>query len=72
VQDETGVLLRNSYDSGRVSQQTAADGSVYRYRYLSNREGELERTLVTMPDGAGMALTFDHGRLISKDAIQGF
>jgi YD repeat-containing protein len=72
VQDETGVLLRNSYDNGRVSQQTVADGSVYRYRYLSNREGELERTLVTMPDGAGVALSFDHGRLVSKDAIQGF
>jgi YD repeat-containing protein len=72
IQDQTGVLLRNTYDNGRVSEQTVADGSVYRYRYIWNGEGELQQTLVTMPDGAGIALTFNHGRLISKDAIQGF
>ena len=53
IQDETGVLLRNTYDNGRIVEQTVADGSVYRYRYLWNREGELEQTVVTMPDGAG-------------------
>jgi Domain of unknown function (DUF6531) len=72
VQDETGVLLRNTYDNGRIVEQTVADGSVYRYRYVRNREGDLEQTLVTMPDGAGVALTFDHGRLVSKDAVAGF
>jgi len=47
-----------------------ADGSVYRYRYVWNRDGELQQTLVAMPDGTGVALSFDHGRLISQDAIQ--
>ena len=73
IQDETGrVLLRNRYEYGRVSEQMVADGSVYRYRYVVNREGDVEQTQVTTPNGAGTALTFDPGRLVSKSAIQGF
>jgi len=49
-----------------------ADGGVYHYRYVLNREGQVEQTLVTMPDGVGTALAFDHGRLVSRTAIQGF
>jgi len=73
IQDETSrVLLRNRYENGRVSEQMVADGGVYHYRYVANREGQVEQTQVTMPDGAGTALTFDHGRLVSRTAIQGF
>jgi len=72
VQDETGVLLTNTYDNRRVVEQKVADGSVYRYRYMWNSTGEIEQTQVTMPDGAGVALTFDHGRMISQDPIPGF
>jgi YD repeat-containing protein len=73
IQDETSrVLLRNRYENGRVSEQVVADGGVYHYRYVLNREGQVEQTLVTMPDGVGTALAFDHGRLVSRTAIQGF
>lgn len=71
VEDEAGrVLLQNTYDNSRVVEQKVADGSVYHYRYTWNSAGELERTLVGMPNGTGIALTFDHGRLVSQDAIQ--
>lgn len=72
VQDETGVLLSNTYDNGRVVEQKVADGSVYRFRYVWNSAGELQQTQVTMPDGRGVAVTFDHGRMISQDPIPGF
>ena len=73
IRDQTGrVLLRNTYENRRVSEQMVADGGVYRYRYVVNREGQVQQTLVTMPDGAGTALTFDHGRLVSQAAIHGF
>jgi len=71
IEDEAGrVLLQNTYDNSRVVEQKVADGSAYRYRYIWNSAGELQQTLVGMPDGTGVALTFDHGRLVSQDAIQ--
>ena len=64
-------FFANRYEYGRVSEQMVADGSVYRYRYVVNREGDVEQTQITTPNGAGTALTFDPGRLVSKSAIQG-
>ncbi|HEV2200236.1 MAG TPA: DUF6531 domain-containing protein [Bryobacteraceae bacterium] len=58
------VLLEIRYNGGRVAEQHAGDGSVYRYRYVQNPKNEVEQVFVTGPDGAVYA--FDHGALVSQ------
>ena len=59
------VLLEIRYNGGRVEEEHAGDGSVYRYRYVQNQEGGVEQVFVTGPDGTVYA--FDHGALVSKN-----
>jgi hypothetical protein len=59
-------------ENGGVSEHLVADSGVYHHRYVVNREGQAQQTMVTVPDGTGTALTFDHGRLVSRTSIQGF
>jgi YD repeat-containing protein len=44
------VILRNTYENGRVATQTLADGSVYKYRY-EPAQGTIQTAYVSTPDG---------------------
>lgn len=44
------VILRNTYENGRVATQTLADGSVYKYRY-EPAQGAIQKAYVSTPDG---------------------
>jgi YD repeat-containing protein len=60
------VLLRNVYFNGRVTQQTLADGSVYRYEYQV-QGAELTRTVVTLPSGEKKVFFFHDGILTDQN-----
>ncbi len=47
------MLLQNTYYDGRVVEQGLANGDVYRYDYLPLPDGEIVRTTVSGPKGAG-------------------
>jgi YD repeat-containing protein len=53
VVDGSGVaLLKNIYDdAGRVSEQSLADGQVFRYRYVVDERFEIIETTVSGPTG---------------------
>src|SRR2546427_490826 len=67
------ILLRNSYEDGRISKQIAADGSIYHYHYhyTLDRDDQVVKTLVVSPEGVESALTFDHGMLVGRTASRG-
>jgi YD repeat-containing protein len=56
------VLARNAYaDRSRISEQTLADGTVYRYEYVFDAKHEIVETTVTMPGGARQKFFFEKG-----------
>jgi YD repeat-containing protein len=59
------VLVRNKFLNGRVSEQTLADGEVYRYEYQFNR-AEIIRTTVTLPSGEKKEFFFHDGILTDQ------
>ena len=69
ISDQTGrTLLTNSYENGRVSRQLLADGRVFRYRYVVNRDNQVTKTVVSTPDGEERTLLFEGGRrLIDRE-----
>jgi len=72
IEDGRGhILLRNSYEDGRISKQIAADGSIYHYHYTLDRDDQVVKTLVVSPEGVESALTFDHGMLVGRTASRG-
>jgi YD repeat-containing protein len=60
-----GVLVKNRYANGRVSQQNLADGTVYRYDYRFNQAGVVDTT-VTMPSGQQRMFLFRDGILTGQ------
>src|SRR5437899_5090534 len=59
------VLVRNKFLNGRVSEQTLADGEVYRYEYQFNG-AEVIRTTVTLPSGEKKEVFFHDGILTDQ------
>ncbi len=59
------VLVRNKFLNGRVSEQTLADGEVYRYGYQFNG-AEVIRTTVTLPSGEKKVFFFHDGILTDQ------
>lgn len=59
------VLLHNKYVWGRVSEQTLADGEVFRYEYRLNGR-EVLQTTVTLPSGEKKVFGFREGRLVEE------
>ena len=59
------VLVRNKFLNGRVSEQTLADGEVYRYEYQFNG-AEVIRTTVTLPSGEKEEFFFHDGILTDQ------
>jgi YD repeat-containing protein len=59
------VLVRNKFLNGRVSEQTLADGEVYRYEYQFNG-AEIIRTTVTLPSGEKKEFFFHDGILTDR------
>jgi hypothetical protein len=59
------VLVRNKFLNGRVSEQTLADGEVYRYEYQFNG-AEVIRTTVTLPSGEKKVFFFHDGMLTDQ------
>jgi len=56
------VLLRNVYQDGsRVSEQTLADGAVYRYDYVFDQRHEVIETIVSLPTSEKKKFFFEHG-----------
>lgn len=56
------TLVRNSYSNGiMVSQQTLADGAVYRYEYVVDQKYGIVKTIVTLPSGEKREFFFEHG-----------
>jgi hypothetical protein len=56
------VLLRNQYTNGaQVSEQTLANGDVYRYRYVFAKD-EIVETILNGPNGENRFF-FQHGVL---------
>jgi len=45
------VLLRNEYENGRITRQTFADGTAYRYKYTLANDGSVIRAEVQTPGG---------------------
>jgi YD repeat-containing protein len=60
------VLLRNKYINGRVSEQTLADGQVYRYEYQF-QGNEVAQTTVTLPSGEKKHFFFEKGILTRQE-----
>lgn len=61
------VLLHNQYAwGGRVSEQTLADGRLYRYEYRM-KGSEVLQTTVTMPSGKQDQFFFEGGRLARRE-----
>jgi YD repeat-containing protein len=56
------MLVRNKFLDGRVSEQTLADGEVYRYEYQL-KGAEVTRTTVTLPSGDKREFFFRDGIL---------
>ena len=59
------VLVRNKFVNGRVSEQTLADGEVYRYEYES-KGADVIRTTVTLPSGEKKIFFFHDGILTDQ------
>jgi len=59
------VLLHNKYLWGRVSEQTLADGEVYRYEYQLQGP-EVVQTTVTLPSGKKKQFFFQYERLTGQ------
>ena len=58
------VLLMNIYkDSSRVSEQRLANGDVYRYDYLFDKQHNVVETTVTLPSGQVRRFLFHEGIL---------
>lgn len=60
------VLLHNKYLWGRVSEQTLANGEVYRYEYRMNGSEVLETTITT-PGGDRKRFFFENGMLTREE-----
>ena len=45
------LILTNTYEHGRVTSQTLADGTVFEYRYTPQSGAEARLTLVSTPEG---------------------
>jgi hypothetical protein len=62
------VLLRNTYNRGRLATQTLADGSVYTYDYdPPDEQEEIERVFVNTPDGRILQVEMCGGCAVVKD-----
>ena len=59
------VLVKNKFLNGRVSEQTLADGEVYRYEYQFNG-AEIIPTTVTLPSGDKKEFFFHDGILTDQ------
>lgn len=59
------VLVRNKFSNGRVTEQTLADGEVYHFEYLLNRQ-EVLQTTVTLPSSEKKVFAFHNGRLVEQ------
>jgi YD repeat-containing protein len=56
------VLLKNVYkDASRVSEQSLANGDVYRYDYLFDNKHSVIQTTVTLPSGEAKSFSFYNG-----------
>jgi len=53
------TMLRNTYDRGRLSSQTLADGTVYRYSYYPPGAQEPKLAYVVAPDGQTFKVAMD-------------
>src|ERR1043166_2059164 len=67
------VFLTNQYDgSGRVTQQTQADGSTYQFAYTVDGNGKITQTDVTDPRGNVRRAVFNtNGYLLSDTKALG-
>jgi YD repeat-containing protein len=63
IRDGSGrVMLTNLYrDSSRVSEQRLANGDVYRYDYLFDKQRNVVETTVTLPSGKTKRFFFQNG-----------
>jgi YD repeat-containing protein len=59
------VIVRNKFSNGRVTEQSLADGEVYRYEYRLNGR-EVLQTTVTLPSGETKVFVFHDGRLVEQ------
>jgi len=61
IKDARGIVyLTNQYDAnGRVTLQTAADGTIYQFAYTLNGSGKVTQTDVTDPRGKVNRITFN-------------
>ena len=59
------MLVRSKFLEGRVSEQTLADGEVYRYEYQL-KGAEVTRTTVTLPSGDKREFFFRDGILTDQ------
>jgi len=55
------VLLRNEYESGRVTKQTFAEGATYTYSYTVASDGSVIAASVHTPDGRVFTIEFREG-----------
>jgi YD repeat-containing protein len=55
------VILRNSYEKGRIASQTLADGSAYTYSYELAKDGSISESSVRTPDGRAFRIDFAGG-----------
>ncbi len=61
-------LVQNCYTGGRLSQQTLADGKVYNFRYILERDDDAYavQTVVALPDQSHITLNFRSGVLLQS------
>jgi YD repeat-containing protein len=59
------VLVRNKFSNGRTTEQTLANGEVYRYEYQVAGRNVLQTT-VTLPSGEKKVFVFQDGRLVEQ------
>jgi RHS repeat-associated protein len=69
VTDKRGnVMVTNQYDSnGRVSQQTLADGAIWRFAYLLDETGNVTQTTVTDPRGVERQDNFNSDGYLTQE-----
>ena len=65
------VLLRNTYENGRIASQTLPDGTIYKYGYYPAGARDVKTAIVNTSDGetfmvdvyGGYSDIWEHGRL---------
>ena len=64
------VMVTNQYDSnGRVSQQTLADGAVWKFSYVQDAFGNVTKTTVTDPRGKVRQDTFNSSGYLTQQIL---